>query len=570
MIGEEKFLPEYREKLKTTQLILLEQMTRSFGDIPRLIAEDHKEFCNAMKANEDGRNQDALQYLGDLRILRDLLPDDVEYKLLTKDKKLVEQKKVISEALNAIDLLEQIFAKLNSHAFNALQKSYPEERQFLMVPAQYSQYLEKIDDGSSGYKAAIDRLKEDFRGSNDCVPIPLNFRAIINEDDIIRGSKVPISMSKEEVEDYIQRNQDFIIEETIHYAHFLDLGYALKQNPVLLKAAEYVVSIIFPYLANLQIEYLGNIPDMLQRELKAQRNVIKHGNIYVDLLASDNQEQYLVRYASIFIVDLKQQISKLHYSFVNQKFDIYKNDHDSWYTGDNIRDLLHYYLDEEYYTVLAPTVFDNSDLLHANTVAAVNTAVAGQTVVMPINLHENHWVGAIVRMQADGQIQVIFNNPLGHNIELEPNAVAFVQNIQSAIAQNNGSAPNIIDLHFHQQQNGDDCGAFTVDNLVRLATTQNLDNLSREEIMETADLQQTKNGNAYLIRANHNIILVDLLRLEAIPMPNYYEELNNSNNDATTGFRIDNFDFDFSNDPNIHSALLGLYILAVETGSIKD
>ena len=154
---------------------------------------------------------------------------------------------------------------------------------------------------------------------------------------------------------------------------------------------------------------------------------------------------------------------------------------------------------------------------------------------------------------------------LGHNIELEPNAVAFVQNIQAAIAQNNGRAPNIIDLHFQQQQNGDDFGAFTVDNLVRLAATQNLDNFSREEIIEAAELQQTENGNAYMIRTNHNIILVDLLSLEAIPMPNYYEELNNSNNDAATGFRVDNFD-----DPSIHSTLLGLYILAVEAGDIKD
>jgi uncharacterized protein with HEPN domain len=531
MIGEEKFLDEYRDQLKSPELKLLEQMLIGFGKVSDLTAQDYREFFSMVRAQEEAHNQHILQYLGDLRDFHGLLPDDEKYKTLTKGKKLVEQRKVIGEALHAINLLEQIFAKLNSQAFNTLKKSYPEECRFIAASSEYSK---RICNGNSEYNAAIDKLRRDTNLSNNSIPIPipLNFRDIsLSHDDVVSRTKAPIDMSKEELEDYIQGNTNFIIKETINYAHFLDVGHTLKQNPILLKAAEYAVSIIFPYLTNLQIEYLSNIPNMLQRELKAHRNFTKHGSIYADLLVPDTQEQFLVRYASTFLIEIKKQLLMLHNSFAKQIPDTYKNsDHDSWYTGDHIRELLLYWLHDEHYTVSALTVFNNSDLLHTNTVAAVNAAVAGQTVVMPIHLHGNHWVGAIVRRQADGIIQVIFNNSLGHSIELEPNALAFVQNIQAAVAQNDGSTPNIVDLCFIQQQNGDDCGAWTVDNLVRLATTQNLDDLSRDEIIQAAHLQQTGNGNAYDIRTTHNLVLENFLGLEAIPLPHYYEEPNNNGN----------------------------------------
>ncbi|MCX6723241.1 MAG: Ulp1 family isopeptidase, partial [Candidatus Staskawiczbacteria bacterium] len=169
-------------------------------------------------------------------------------------------------------------------------------------------------------------------------------------------------------------------------------------------------------------------------------------------------------------------------------------------------------------TVITPaaTIFENAELLPNSTRNAVQAALAGNIVAMPIHLHGNHWVGAIFRRQADGAIQVIYNNPQGYVIDLEPNAVRFVATIQ-AITQNvtPDRAPNIIDLHLWQQCNGVDCGPFTVDNLVRLARyaydhAVELDGLDRNGIIARAGLQHPADGDASTIRAEHHPIFTAL------------------------------------------------------------
>ena len=106
---------------------------------------------------------------------------------------------------------------------------------------------------------------------------------------------------------------------------------------------------------------------------------------------------------------------------------------------------------------------------------------------------------------------MVYNNPQGFSIDLEPNAIRFVKIIQTIANEViPGRVPNIIDLHLGQQHNGVDCGPFTVDNLVRIArNAATLDSLDRDGIIARVGLFQPADGNAAIIRAEHNAIFTD-------------------------------------------------------------
>jgi len=514
-IGEENFTEEYKEKLKSTEVIQLEQMRQKFGEILENIDKENELFKRQSEKAEKEVKKHKEQYLHYFRVLKDDLPDDEAYKLTKKKQPLFEQLKVLQNAIEAIGLLEQLFNESVFPSLATIQKGFPEERQFLHIPQELWDKIHCEAYTNKKYVMALKKLQEYFKTPN--IPIPLKDRLITNEDDIVSSRPVKSNMSEAEAQLYINQNIDYIIRETTDYAHFIEICQMLKANPVLMHAMEYATSVIWPYLSETQQEYLGGMPEMLQRELKAQRNVVKHGNTYVDLLVSDKLDEFLVRYASIFTKDLKPSLIKLIESIIQNKSiaRAYHSNPDLWYNDEHIRNLLKYYLpNEDDYAIIAPTVFNNTDLLRSNTIAAVQAAIAGQVAVMPINLHGNHWVGAVINMQHDGTLQVIFNNPFGDRMELEPNAVAFVQTIQAVMHNIDPAVTiNIIDLELPQQQNGDDCGVFTTDNLVklaRLAFTHNLDGLSREQIIDIAHLEQPADGSAAEIRPEHNVIFQEL------------------------------------------------------------
>lgn len=232
------------------------------------------------------------------------------------------------------------------------------------------------------------------------------------------------------------------------------------------------------------------------------RTVIEDGTEEFDKLQQSNKSS-----RRAFLIDLPAEIG-------NEGF---------LYTDDHIHRILreHFLPRRDNFIVTDPAaaIFGNAELLRNVIARAVRAALDGRIVAMPIHLHGNHWVGAIFRRQADGAIQVIYNNPQGYVIDLEQNAVRFVENIQAIVALS-GRAPNIIDLHLRQQRNGVDCGPFTVDNLVRLARyahdyAAELDNLDRNSIIEGAGLQHPASGDATAIRTEHNVIFSAL----GLPVP---------------------------------------------------
>ena len=178
-----------------------------------------------------------------------------------------------------------------------------------------------------------------------------------------------------------------------------------------------------------------------------------------------------------------------------------------WYTEDNIRDLLSL-IPPESARVFAQTQLEHVDLLQASFRTATLQVIAdGTPALIPIHLNGNHWAGAIVRRQADGKVQVIYNDPRGDALETH-------ENVDKLVAAVREIAPdcNIVDLKIRQQQNSNDCGPFTVDNLYRLfARRSELDNLTRDQIQEKGILLIPENGDATNIRREQAKIVPELL-----------------------------------------------------------
>ena len=177
-----------------------------------------------------------------------------------------------------------------------------------------------------------------------------------------------------------------------------------------------------------------------------------------------------------------------------------------WYTEDRMREILNFFLEGDEYAVIAQTQFEHGDILTANINAAVGAAMAGQIAVMPINLHNNHWVGTVIRRQSTGEIQVIYIDPMGTDLDDESNADIFMDAIQSVTRELNPDYPTpIINiLSIAQQTNGNDCGPFTLDNLINLARAQ-LDHLTPEQIAQYIHVPVT--GEADILRIEHSEIL---------------------------------------------------------------
>ena len=191
-----------------------------------------------------------------------------------------------------------------------------------------------------------------------------------------------------------------------------------------------------------------------------------------------------------------------------------------WYTDSQIMSILNRQLTGERYNIITPTVFENNDLLSENIRVAITAAVAGDISVMPLHLHGNHWSGIVITSVLDQNenavgVNIIFNNPQGQRLSDEPNFVQFQQLVMDISLElfNNNHYVNIIDLHYGQQSNGNDCGVYTVDNLIRIASAPGLraSGLEADVILEVSNLRSHLNASEILeLRNMHTDILSEL------------------------------------------------------------
>jgi hypothetical protein len=184
-----------------------------------------------------------------------------------------------------------------------------------------------------------------------------------------------------------------------------------------------------------------------------------------------------------------------------------------WYDEDTINQLLRRHLPETILQI-AQTQMEHANLLQDNLQQAIQEVRrTHQPAVIPIHLHGNHWAGLVIKLKPDGHLQVIYNDPKGNKLDSEKLAAEVVGHITAQ-----DKAAEIIDLSLKQQDNDNDCGPFTIDNLVKLAT-KNTVGQSREAIVNL--LQQPADGSARTLREQQHVLLQSVLptdiRISGIP-----------------------------------------------------
>jgi len=148
-----------------------------------------------------------------------------------------------------------------------------------------------------------------------------------------------------------------------------------------------------------------------------------------------------------------------------------------WYGDDDIRAVIKSRLGDSVY--IAPAVPNNSELIRASASAALLEAQAGKPALIPVNLNNNHWTGIAIRAKADGNIIVFYNDSFGTPVGgVGTESGQYIDAIKKIL-------PNaeIVDLRIHQQNDGSSCGAFTAENLIALASLNQV-NLTPEAARE--------------------------------------------------------------------------------------
>jgi len=144
-----------------------------------------------------------------------------------------------------------------------------------------------------------------------------------------------------------------------------------------------------------------------------------------------------------------------------------------WYDDSDIRGVIKSRLGDSVY--IAPAVPNNSELIRDAAAAALLEAQAGKPALIPVNLNNNHWTGIAIRMKADGNIIVFYNDSFGTPVGgVGSESGQYIAAIKSILP-----TAEIVDLRVHQQNDGSSCGAFTAENLIAL-TGLNQVNLTPE------------------------------------------------------------------------------------------
>ena len=135
-----------------------------------------------------------------------------------------------------------------------------------------------------------------------------------------------------------------------------------------------------------------------------------------------------------------------------------------WYDDSDIRGVIKSRLGDSVY--IAPAIPNNSELIRDAAAAALLEAQAGKPALIPVNLNNNHWTGIAIRMKLDGNIIVFYNDSFGTPVGgASSESGQYIAAIKSILP-----TAEIVDLRVHQQNDGSSCGAFTAENLIALAS----------------------------------------------------------------------------------------------------
>ena len=151
-------------------------------------------------------------------------------------------------------------------------------------------------------------------------------------------------------------------------------------------------------------------------------------------------------------------------------------------TNSLINKLLHLKLDDKDQISISPiTIFEHKNLLIVSVTTAIEEVMGnGKIAVMPIYLGVNHWAALVIKKQIDSSLQILYNDPKGNSLMHEKNSSTIIRFISKI-----NSKMTIVDIGFKQEN--DDEGFVTVDNLIKLATsdTSNLNKKQLQKLLKT-------------------------------------------------------------------------------------
>ena len=257
----------------------------------------------------------------------------------------------------------------------------------------------------------------------------------------------------------------------------------------------------FPYNANTK-QYCEN--GFLQKQIELTDLLRSRNTIFSpeNIIASSG---YIGYKGAISNVDkyLSVLYNKTSLDVLNKDLKIKQNGY--WYSDDDITRVLQHQLPEDLYRVMPIIELEHEGVIDNVHQAIIDATTNNMVVVMPLQLYGNHWAGVVFR-NIDNVLHVIYNAPRGHSIELHQNAVNLIEAVTGMANALGFQNLMFRDLRFMQQLNDDDCGPYTVDNLIRLAHS-NIGNFSDDQLRNI--LRQPDPVNqAHTLRSEHHLILL--------------------------------------------------------------
>ncbi len=169
---------------------------------------------------------------------------------------------------------------------------------------------------------------------------------------------------------------------------------------------------------------------------------------------------------------------------------------DYLYDEDDISNVLKASVDQTKVSIITHASIEEKSLLKETLDQAVYSDLIAnnkEAVIIPLNTGHEHWVSLAITKDKEGGIVFTYNDPMGTNIDPRVDLVNMIKEVCPSA--------KIVDLHTKQQQNGKDCGAFVVDNLIKMAkgeailTTEESKNIGttlRQAHAKTMDLEEVK------------------------------------------------------------------------------
>ncbi len=195
-----------------------------------------------------------------------------------------------------------------------------------------------------------------------------------------------------------------------------------------------------------------------------------------------------------------------------------------WYIDDDIRVVLKSRLDAGS-TYVAPALpFESQVLLKDIIRDSVNEAKNVGTALVPVNFSNSHWAALAIKKTGTGAIKVIYNDSFGSPIGAKANSTLLAQVLRQI-------DPNIeiVDLQVVQQTDGSSCGAFTAENLIKIAELD-VSNLSPEQLRtilgKINDASAIRNSHFFILYEGDGVFDVEILRPKAEAIANELQSQN--------------------------------------------